>query len=225
MMRETLEKRKTAIFWDYDIVWTEELREGLEVHGLFCDEIDDMEELKRLFSGKEADCVCILAHCFWEDFLKKFSFEDVWQPAVVLVLEHEDTEKELRALKAGALEVLIKEKGIEIAVERILRLLKTDAGERRNVPTEREQLFEKEFLGIHFTNLEKSVLYELFMNEGQVLSRKEFVWKFWKQEENFRVVDTVVKQLRRKIEGTGYQIKGVYGKGYCLKKGPDGPVG
>ena len=218
MTGKMLETRQTVVLWDYDIVWTEELRERLEARGIFCDEIDDTEELRRVFSENKSGCVCILARCFFEEFSGTFSFDDEVRPAVVFVLEHEDVEEELRAFRAGALEVLIKEKGAEIAVERIVRLFKTEDRESRSTPTERELLFEKEFSGIHFTNLEKSVLYELFMNEDEVLSRKEFVQRFWKREESFRVVDTVVKQLRRKIEKTGYRIKGIYGKGYCLKK-------
>lgn len=209
---------KTVALWDFDIVWLEELREGLGIHGVFCDEIDEREELRKKL--EEKNVFCILSQNIYQEMFPMLQYQKAYLEAIVLVLEHEDTGLELSALRAGVSEVIIKEKGAEIAIERILLLLEKNQNRKGSIVLqEKKGAFESEFSGIHFTDLENHVLYEMFRKEEQVISREELIQKFWKQEEkNIRVVDTVMKQLRKKIKKTDYGIQGIYGKGYLLKK-------
>ncbi len=217
MTEDRNENGRTVILWDVDLVWVEELRERLRASGICCEEADDREELRQMLCRKSF-IICILSEKAFAEAWEMFQKGQCCH--VVLVLEHEDIEAELLALRVGVLDVLIKEKGAELAAERIRRLIiRTEEMEWHGLSGEREEIFEKAFSGIHFTNLEKKVLRELFTKEEQVVSRWELICRFWgKEEKNVRVVDTVVKQLRKKMKNTNYLIQGIYGKGYLLKK-------
>ena len=221
-MTDWQEERKAVVLWDIDIVWVEDLKEALKSRGILCDEVDSREELYEMMEKETPPVLCILS----EQTLKE-AFSTIGEAVgelkkvigipMAVVLEKDDTFVELAALRAGAQEVLFKEREVEIAVERILLLL----GKREwmECSGDTEKRFDRDFIKIHLTNLEKQVLYEMYEKENQVVSRQELLRKFWQERENTggRVVDTIIKQLRKKLRNTSYQIQGIYGKGYLLR--------
>lgn len=227
-----MDRQKIVLIWDSDIVWVESLKAELEKRGFLCEEADSEEELFEWMGTREKPVLCILSKETLEEFYPAIEeafriLQKSIKIPMVLLLEKDDIKTELSALRAGASEVLMKEREVEIAVERLELLLKKTSGNvyekslENAYDTENSKtVFEKEFREIHLTIHEKQVLYELLKHTGQVVGRKELVAKYWtnREEKETRVVDTVVKQLRKKLESTEYQIQGIYGQGYLLKK-------
>ena len=214
---------KKIVIWEQDIVWVEELVTGLKRLGLHCEEIDSKEELFEIFqNGGQAE-LCILSERALESDVTVrelvSEIDEKYSISVVYLMESNNVAREVAAFRMGVSEVLIKENGTEIAVERIRVILKwrckktADAG----IP---EESFGHIFSDVYFTVTEKQVLYELYKNAGTVITRKELVGRFWlgKERKDDRVVDTVIKQIRKKIQHTSYQIISIYGQGYLLKR-------
>ncbi|MCL2572202.1 MAG: response regulator transcription factor [Defluviitaleaceae bacterium] len=79
-------------------------------------------------------------------------------------------------------------------------------------------LFNGNDLGIR--KREFDVLYFLMQHEGKVLSAEEIYEQVWKKKMlgDNRTVKTAVYNLRNSLEGTGYTINSVYGKGYIFEQ-------
>ena len=72
------------------------------------------------------------------------------------------------------------------------------------------------------TRLEYQVLELLVDGAGQVVPRKKLLENIWGTSgHGTRSLDTMVKQLRRKLHGSGVTIVAQYGKGYQMKQTED----
>ena len=75
---------------------------------------------------------------------------------------------------------------------------------------------------IEMTNKETLVLEYLIKNTGKVVSREQIMENAWDKEhtDDERVVDTLIKRIRRKtnVEGVHFKISSVYGKGYKIEE-------
>ena len=218
------------MIWDTDLVWVEGIRMVLEKRGISCVEADDKKEL--LESIFNDPVLCILSKDTLDENSSTFGeilseYKETLDIPFLLVLEEDDILSELSALQSGADDVLIKRKGMEIAAARIGTVMKRNLKNfYENIPfnennIENSQiLLEQYFSGIQFTPMERKVLFELYKKQENIVSRKELIRKCWKDRmgKDERVVDTVIKQLRKKLKNTTYQIQGIYGQGYLLKE-------
>lgn len=72
------------------------------------------------------------------------------------------------------------------------------------------------------TNKEIQVLMFLIGNEGRIVSREQILEAVWEKghEGESRVVDTIIKRIRKKImqDNVDYKLSSVYGKGYKIEK-------
>ncbi|MDO5702872.1 MAG: winged helix-turn-helix domain-containing protein, partial [Lachnospiraceae bacterium] len=65
-------------------------------------------------------------------------------------------------------------------------------------------------------------LFLLFaQNKNKVMTRETILDSVWGPEYigDIRTVDTMVKQIRKKLGGRSQYIHSVYGTGYCFKEG------
>jgi len=72
------------------------------------------------------------------------------------------------------------------------------------------------------TNKEIQVLSFLIENQGTIQSREQILNAVWKNghDGDSRVVDTIIKRIRKKITGENadFKLSSVYGKGYKIEK-------
>ena len=73
--------------------------------------------------------------------------------------------------------------------------------------------------GADFTPKESAVLSLLASYSGRIIPRQEIIQSIWNgnQRKESRSLDTIIKQLRKKIKKYGLQIKNKYGEGYSIE--------
>ncbi len=75
---------------------------------------------------------------------------------------------------------------------------------------------------IEMTNKEIQVLEYLIKNKGKIISREELIGDIWEKShaDDLRVVDTLIKRIRRKCSGyeCSFKLVSVYGKGYKIEE-------
>lgn len=71
---------------------------------------------------------------------------------------------------------------------------------------------------LHFTPTEFALLTYLMKNSGRAVPRDELLPQIWgfENDSSTRVADDTVKRLRKKLIGTGVEIKTIWGFGFRL---------
>lgn len=71
---------------------------------------------------------------------------------------------------------------------------------------------------LNLTGKEYQVLYWLVHSQEEIVPKRKILYHIWEKEttQTSRALDTVIKQLRRKLSGTPVSIRTCYGRGYQL---------
>lgn len=231
--------RLRVLIWDTDVVWTEGLKRSLEMENMQYQEVDSVEEYKRLsYSSRYSACILSMEalkeqvtevaereETYWETVWERLEDLCMMSPLpVILMTEKQDDEQEIQAFRRGVSDYMVKGRNPLVCLARIQAVIRS-----RSFPVnQREELLldktsHQMLVGeerIRLTNREYSVLSYLYANFNRAVDRETLLEQVWnsKNEENKRVVDTVVKQLRRKLITTPYEICSVYKLGYQLQK-------
>lgn len=143
---------------------------------------------------------------------------------VIIISARESEEDQLRAFRLGADNYLTKPFLLSIMKEHISAILsRVNTGEDSaalslggmRIDKNARQVFLAD-TEVEMTPKEFDVISLLAENTGTVLSREMILDKVWGADYygDFRTIDTIIKQLRKKL-GDGYPyIKSVYGIGY-----------
>lgn len=228
-----------VLIWDTDMVWTEGLKRILESENMQYQEVDSMEEYKRLAHSSRYSACILGMETLKEQVAETMevrgeNWKHIWMKLeelcqisplpVVLVAEKQDDEQEIQAFRSGILDYIVKGRDLLVCLARIQAVIRS-----QNIPVLQNESFmldktsHQMLIGdskIRLTNREYSVLSYLYANFNRAVNRETLLEKVWNisGEENKRVVDTVVKQLRRKLSPTPYEICSVYKLGYQLQK-------
>lgn len=142
---------------------------------------------------------------------------------IIMLTARESEEDQLRGLENGADNYITKPFLLRVLKAHIDILLKRNnkdireellAGALRIEQTSQRAFLEEELLNL--TPKEYSLLLYFVQNENMVLTRESIldaVWGF-DYEGDIRTVDTLVKQLRKKITDQFPYIQSIYGVGY-----------
>lgn len=149
-------------------------------------------------------------------------------PIIMLTAKGEEIDK-LIGLEIGADDYIVKPFSPREVVARVRtifrRVGKSSEGEKRKVVSFDNLIvdLDRYEITVHGEKIEVTpkecqVLYLLASNQGRVLSREEILDKVWGYDYfgGTRVVDTLIKRLRKKIpdDNENWGIKSVYGIGY-----------
>lgn len=142
---------------------------------------------------------------------------------VYLLAAQEDILQEVAAFESGAADYFWREKDIRTVVARIKSGIyaKEEISVRNGTSVMEDADTYTVSIGnrkIALTELEFMVFRCLHRSKGQVVLREKIFEEIWgkKDTKSMRVVDTVVKQLRRKLEKTQFTILSKYKLGYIL---------
>ena len=58
----------------------------------------------------------------------------------------------------------------------------------------------------------------MLKNRGSICKREELLSIAWEGKRSERIVDATIKNLRKKLEGSGIKIKTVVGLGYTIEE-------
>lgn len=142
---------------------------------------------------------------------------------VIVILPDRDDETECACLKAGAAECIHKMQTFDLMAQRILRAFREEMCRSvlwfREVQLDRQAgkllCQEKQ---VSLTQMELKLLEILFANGTELADRQEMMRKIWGEQTvvSRQCLDTLIKQIRRKMKGFPIGIYTYYGKGYYL---------
>lgn len=147
-------------------------------------------------------------------------------PVLLLTARQEEQDK-IEGFEYGADDYVTKPFSPRVLMARVRALLRRSGilsvnpeillGEVRILP-ERGQVFCGE-QSVSLTEKEYGLLMLLINHRGQVLSRIQMIERIWGYdfEGDYRVVDTTIKRIRKKLGSEGSRIESVRGVGYRIQ--------
>ena len=144
------------------------------------------------------------------------------QPRVIIVMPKNDYELEYQCLAAGAAECIHKDQPMQLIQTRLRRVLfwnekKLRFGEVILEAGERRLSWHDQ--SISLTELEGKLMEELMCHGSRLTDKSELLWKLWQKTESKQQnrLNTIIRQLRKKLKKLPISIVTCYGKGYYLE--------
>ena len=151
----------------------------------------------------------------------------IMEVPILVISEKESYYEEIQCFQNGADDYQGRRKPVPVLKERILRLLQRERQSLGSVLTQGglvEELSSGQFFykgeSLGLTSKEAQVLHWLLHSQEQVIPRQKLLFHVWKKETQMesRALDTIMKQLRKKLAITNIEIKTCYGKGFQMIK-------
>lgn len=143
---------------------------------------------------------------------------------IIMLTAKEEVEDQLKSLSCGADNYIVKPYSLAVVKMHIEALLKRyrqeqdilSAGDIRIEVGSQKVYVRDEF--VETTPKEFELMQFFVKNEGVVLTRDHILDSIWGYHYvgDTRTIDTIVKQLRKKLGNVSY-IRTVYGVGYCFE--------
>lgn len=148
---------------------------------------------------------------------------------VIMLTAKEGVEDQLESFSHGADDYIVKPYSLAVVKMHLEAVVKRSGQERDfltagdiRIEVEAQKVYVKDVF-VETTPKEFEVMHYFVKNEGTVLTRDQILDSVWGYHYvgDTRTIDTIVKQLRRKLGEVTY-IRTVYGVGYCFEgKGND----
>lgn len=143
----------------------------------------------------------------------------------MVLTERETYFEEMQCLAAGADDYQSLEKPFSLLWRRVLCISFRREGVRGGcwgkaglLEHREERMFTLDGKPLILTGKEYGVLHILMQYRGQLVTREEFLERVWGSgyQGDARTIDTIVKQLRHKLNESGITIRTHYGMGYSV---------
>lgn len=217
---------KILIIEDEKLV-SDNLKIGLEQHKFTADVAYSGEEGYRLIENYNYDIIILdlmLPDMAGEDLCRKLRQEKV-KSFILMLTAKKQLGNIVEGLNCGADDYLTKPFEFSELIARVRALLRRSSKNKENIlyafnikiDLGSEQVFvgEKE---IKLTKKEFMILEYLLRYKGQLISRNQILEHAWDRNVDIftNIVDTHIKNLRKKLGKSGKIIKTVYGSGYRI---------
>lgn len=203
------------------------LKEGLEQHRYNIDVAYNGEDGYYLTQGFDYDIIILdlmLPDIDGEDLCRKLR-DDNNQSFILMLTAKKQLDNIIRGLDCGADDYLTKPFEFSELLARIRALLRRSSEHKSNIlsvadislDTEKEEV--KTGGGkLQLTKKEYMILEYLLRNKGQLISRNQLLEHAWDRNVDIftNVVDTHIKNLRKKLGRSGDVLKTIYGSGYRI---------
>ncbi len=136
---------------------------------------------------------------------------------VIIITAKNSEEDILNGLKLGAIDYITKPFSPKVLLAKIDNFFSRMMNNMFDFEDEGRSL-TIDGKKIYLTPVESKLLRFLINNYGRVCKREELLVAVWNEERSERIVDATVKNLRKKIRGSGIEIKTVMGLGYTIEK-------
>lgn len=186
-----------------------------------------LERLRKGHEGKE-HFSAILVYSLGEQYLSGIvrGLRQTLPLPLIVCSEKCNYYEELQCLQAGADDYVSTTIHTSILRLRTLHLIQLYQGcfPQRLVyggltesPGNRQYYYDQHSLEL--TGREYDVLYWIFRSYEEIVSKEKLLYHIWEEDtpQTRRALDTVMKQLRRKLQDTPVRVKTCYGKGYRLE--------
>jgi len=217
---------KILVIEDEKLV-ADNLKLGLEQHKYMVDVAYTGEDGYHLVEDYNYDVIIldlILPDTSGEDLCRRIRKEKI-KSFVLMLTAKKQIGNIVEGLNCGADDYLTKPFEFSELLARIRALLRRSSKNKDNVlssfdlklDVDREQIFvgSRE---IKLTKKEFMILEYLLRHKGQLISRNQILERAWDRNVDIftNIVDTHIKNLRKKLGKSGRLIKTVYGSGYRI---------
>lgn len=203
------------------------LKVGLEQHRFMVDIAYNGQDGYLLIGEYDYDIIILdlmLPDMSGEDLCRRIRKEKT-ESFILMLTAKKQVENIVEGLNCGADDYLTKPFEFSELLARIRALLRRTSKNKDNVlrvsglkmDLEREQVFIKD-KEIKLTKKEFMILEYLLRYKGQLVSRNQILEHAWDRNVDIftNIVDTHIKNLRRKLGKSGRFLKTVYGSGYRI---------
>ena len=220
--------KKSIILCDHDTKWTYKFADIISniddsVNIIYA---ESLEEASEIIQDTSTLFVLVFSVFETEDYIyerirsREYKIIKDRNIPIVIIADNASEKEEMLAMETGCAEYQGRQRPISIIAYRVLHIFdliseKIATGEQSNDG----KMLSKDIINT-LTIHEKSVLEILMENQGEIVWKRDIQLKVWgeKLKEDSRVLDTVLKQLRRKLKGSGFEIVSVYGGKLYIKK-------
>lgn len=205
------------------------LKNGLEYHNFIVDVAYTAKDGYDLITTYEYDIIILdlmLPDIPGEELCRKIRKEKV-ESFILMLTAKKQVDNIVEGLNCGADDYLTKPFELSELLARLRALLRRSSKSKDNtlccydvkMDVEKEKVYvgEKE---IKLTKKEYMILEYLLRNKGHLVSRNQLLEHAWDRNVDIftNVVDTHIKNLRKKLGKSGRIIETVYGSGYRIKE-------
>jgi DNA-binding response OmpR family regulator len=203
------------------------LKEGLEQNRYSVDVAYNGKDGYCLTQEYEYDIIILdlmLPDIDGEDLCRKLR-NDKNQSFILMLTAKKQLNNIIKGLDCGADDYLTKPFEFSELLARIRALLRRSSKHKKNIlsASDISMDIEKEKVSIsgsevQLTKKEYMILEYLLRNKGQLISRNQILEHAWDRNVDIftNIVDTHIKNLRKKLGKSGKLIKTVYGSGYRI---------
>jgi len=203
------------------------LKEGLEQHRFSVDIAYNGEDGYCLAREFDYDIIILdlmLPDIDGEDLCRKLRDEEN-KSFILMLTAKKQLDNIVRGLDCGADDYLTKPFEFSELLARIRALLRRSLKHKSNIlsvsdislDTEKEEV-KIGGMKVQLTRKEYMILEYLLRNKGQLISRNQLLEHAWDRNVDIftNVVDTHIKNLRKKLGRSGNVLKTIYGSGYRI---------
>jgi len=227
-MNDNVETMKILVIEDEKLI-ADILKKGLEYHKFSVDVAYNGKDGYSLTQQFEYDVIILdlmLPDISGEEICKKIR-QDKNSVYILMLTAKKQPEDIVIGLNYGADDYLTKPFEFSVLLARIRALLRRNSEKKENileildiklfVDQEKVEVDSKE---IELTKKEYMILEYLMRNKGQLLSRNQILEHAWDRNVDIfsNIVNTHIKNLRRKLGKSGDIIETVYGSGYRINE-------
>jgi two-component system, OmpR family, response regulator len=214
---------------DDEKIIADSIKEGLQYHKFTVDAAYCGEDAYKLIHDFDYDIIILdlmLPDINGEDLCAKLRGENV-QSFILMLTAKKQLDNIVGGLNCGADDYLTKPFEFTELVARIRALMRRASKNKGNIfrcgeisldlNTEEVFIEEKE---IKLTRKEFMILEYFLRNKGQLITRNQLLEHAWDRNADIfsNIVDTHIKNLRKKLGKPGEEIETVYGSGYRIRE-------
>lgn len=210
----------SIVLCDHDVIWDTALKQEFENENIFICHADGIEDIENIFSYVNTDIIICSIEEFYnftenlpDNGLARYIANN--KISVLVIADTYSASDEMAALTQGCFDYQLRTAPVQIVAQRIRNRL-ADKLHAKNIYYDNitKDIYSNGCL-VKLTKREKDVLYILLSNKGIPVGKDIILHKIWGDSftGSIRVIDTVVKQLRKKLSGSNIQIITHYGMG------------
>lgn len=210
----------SIVLCGHDLSWGTALKKEFENDNISIYYADSIEDIENIFSYVNTDIIICSIEEFYNftenlpagGFRRYVASNKI---SVLVIAGSYSVSDEIAALTQGCFDYQLRTAPVQVVAQRIRNRL-ADKSYEKNIYYDSitKDIYSDGCL-VKLTKREKDVLYILLSNNGVPVRKDVILHKVWGNEvtSSSRVIDTVVKQLRKKLSGSNIHIITYYGRG------------
>lgn len=217
----------SIVLCDHDLLWDLKLKQELAKENIFishADSAEDISDIENIFPFVTTDIIVCSIEEFYNftEYIKERKKENLpasGKASILAIADNYSEEDEFTALNMGCFDYQLRTVPVKIIAQRIRNRLIDISRCKQIYYSEKSKDIYTEGHLIKLTKREKALLYILFCNKGTIMPKEVILKEVWGENFNgsIRVIDTIIKQLRKKLSGYNIQITTHYGYGISIE--------